>query len=146
MEAQPGPHLQLILRIQQAIDAHDLDALVDCFAGDVESVQPVHPQRTFRGADQVRKNWQQILAAVPDLRTGLVRYALGSDCAWAEWDWAGTRIDGAPQRMRGVTIQAAGPDGRAAWVRFFMEPVEVGGPDVESAIRETLAGDAAPVR
>jgi hypothetical protein len=53
-------------RLLAAMNAHDLDAFVACFAVDYESQQPAHPNRAFRGRDQVRKNWQGVFAGIPD--------------------------------------------------------------------------------
>ena len=138
----PKRPLQVIERIRQATDAHDLEALVDCFAVDVVSEQPVHPERSFRGRDQIRQNWGRIFGAVPDLRAQLLRSAEAGATAWAEWEWTGTRVDGAPHLMRGVTIIEAS-EGRVALTRFYMEPVAMDGLDVRAAIERTV-GSASP--
>src|ERR1700712_2901890 len=44
-------------RLLRAVNDHDLEALVSCFAEDYANETPVHPQRGFRGNDQVRRNW-----------------------------------------------------------------------------------------
>ncbi len=67
----------VVHRLQAATNAHDLDALVACFATDYLSEIPAHPARSFRGGEQVRRNWTQILAGVPDLHSELVREAVG---------------------------------------------------------------------
>lgn len=126
--------LGIIERLAGAINAHDPDGVADCFDDEVESVQPAHPARTFRGREQVRRNWAQILGGVPDLRATLVRCVAEGDGAWSEWHWTGTRGDGQPFEMRGVTIQRFRGDVIAS-VRFYMEPVDGGGPDVAGAIR-----------
>jgi ketosteroid isomerase-like protein len=132
--------MAVVERLQAAINARDLDALVDCFRPGYVSEAPAHPARDFVGSDQVRRNWGQILAGVPDLRAELVRSTVVGDTVWAEWDWTGTRRDGHPHHMAGVTIQ--GVDAHAiAWARFYMEPVEVGGAGNEAAI-ERAAGAA----
>lgn len=125
-------------RIAAAINEHNLEALVACFDEDVESEQPAHPARSFMGRDQVRKNWEQIFRAVPDLRAELLREAADGDTAWAEWEWSGTRLDGTPHRLRGVTILGVRGD-RAVLVRFYMEPVEQGGASIDRAVAESVA-------
>ncbi len=138
-DPQPaGEPLAVVYRLQAATNAHDLEALVDCFAADYLSEIPLHPSRTFRGAEQVRRNWSQILAAVPDLRSELVRHATDGNVAWAEWEWAGTRRDGAPHLMRGTTILAI-EDRRIAWARFYMEPVIDDGVRIETAVTQAVA-------
>ena len=128
----------VVLRLQAATNAHDLDALVDCFTTDYVSEIPLHPSRSFRGGDQVRRNWAQILAAVPDLHSELVREAVEGGVVWAEWEWTGTRRDGAPHLMRGTTI--LGVEGRRiAWARFYMEPVVDDGVRIDAAVTQAVA-------
>jgi hypothetical protein len=43
-------------RLQLAINAHDLDALADCFEPGYLSEQPLHPARSFTGQEQMRRN------------------------------------------------------------------------------------------
>jgi ketosteroid isomerase-like protein len=116
-------------RLLRAVNAHDLDALVSCFAADYVNETPVHPQRSFRGNDQVRRNWTQIFA-IADFRADVPRHSLDRDQLWTEWEMSGTRPDGAPFLMRGVVI--FGTDGdtiRSA--RFYLEPVEDTSGDVD---------------
>ena len=128
----------VVLRLQAATNAHDLDALVDCFTADYLSEIPLHPSRSFRGGDQVRRNWAQILAGVPDLHSELVREAVEGGVVWAEWEWTGTRRDGAPHLMRGTTI--LGVEGRRiAWARFYMEPVVDDGVRIDAAVTQAVA-------
>lgn len=128
-------------RLREAINAHDLDALAACFAPDYLSEFPAHPDRAFRGHEQMRRNWGQIFGGVPDLTATLAGCAVAGDTAWAEWDWRGTRRDGAPFAMRGVTVQGVA-GGRIAWVRLYMEPVEVAGAGVDIAVRRDASGAA----
>jgi ketosteroid isomerase-like protein len=133
IQAAMAPH-PVIERLQRAINAHDLDALVACFATDVVSQQPAHPARNFQGKEQIRQNWSMILGGVPDLRAELHRSAQSGDTVWSEWHWSGTRVDGAAHDMRGVTVNRV-QDDRITSVTFYMEPVEAGGADVGTAIR-----------
>jgi ketosteroid isomerase-like protein len=128
----------VVQRLLDAINEHDLERLVDCFAADYRNETPAHPSRSFVGAEQVRRNWAQILGGLPDLRAELVRFAVSGDEVWAEWDWSGTRPDGALFAMRGVTILGSGVDGRATWSRFYMEPVDPAGDDVTAAVRDAV--------
>ena len=55
MTAEPGLLMGMVTdRLLAALNAHDLDAFVDCFAADYHSEQPAHPARTFVGSDKVR--------------------------------------------------------------------------------------------
>src|SRR3954451_23178732 len=83
----------VVRRLQAAINDHDLDALVACFAPNYRNETPVHPGRSFTGSEQVRRNWTQILAAVPDLHAEIVRRSDAAGGAWVEWEWFGTRVD-----------------------------------------------------
>src|SRR4051794_19231140 len=91
-------------RLLRAVNGRDLEALVSCFAEDYANETPVHPQRGFRGNDQVRRNWGQIFAGVQDIRADIPRHSLDEDRLWTEWEMSGTRPDGAPFLMRGVVI------------------------------------------
>lgn len=137
-QATPGD--ELLAQIAQAIDAQDVDALTSVFADDVESCQPAHPGRQFRGSAQIRQNWSALFAAVPDLRAQLERSTTDGSTVWPEWAWTGTRRDGQPHHMRGVTILGE-HDGRAAWVRLYMEPVVATDEGIDRAI-ETMTDPA----
>jgi len=126
----------VIERLGQAINRHDLDALAACFAPDYLSEFPAHPDRTFRGHEQMRKNWAQIFGGVPDLTATLRSCSVAGETVWAEWEWQGTRRDGAPFAMCGVTIQGMS-GGRIAWTRLYMEPVE-GGVGSDEAVRRDV--------
>jgi len=129
----------VVRRLQAATNAHDLDALVACFAPDYLSEIPAHPARSFRGSDQVRRNWTQILAGVPDLHSELVRESVDGNVVWSEWEWSGTRRDGAPHLMRGTTIIGIEADS-IAWARFYMEPVIDDGAPVDAVVARTVGG------
>jgi hypothetical protein len=112
-------------RLRDAQNAHDLDSFVACFDLHYRSEQPVHPDRAFVGADQVRRNWAEVFAGVPDFRAELLRSASQGDTGWAEWHWHGTRTDGTHLDMRGVTIFGVRDD-RILWGRLYLEDVEPG--------------------
>lgn len=127
----------LVDRLADATDRHDLEALVACFAPGFRNETPTHPARSFVGAEQVRKNWAQIFAGVPDLRAKVIRTAIAGETAWLEWEMSGTRRDGSEHLMRGVTIFGVEQE-RLAWVRFYLEPVEMGGADIDVAVRKAV--------
>ena len=142
MDERTRDAASIIEAIGSAINGHDLEALVGCFTPTYRNETPVHPARSFEGREQVRRNWSRILGGVPDLRATLVRSAAAGDEAWAEWDWSGTRVDGASVRLRGVTIMAV-RDGRVDAARFYMEPVDDSIEDVESVVQRTMTPTAA---
>jgi hypothetical protein len=112
-------------RLRDAQNAHDLDAFVACFDERYRSEQPVHPDRAFVGRDQVRINWAAVFAGVPDFRAELLRSTGQGDTGWAEWHWHGTRTDGTRLAMRGVTIFGIRDD-RIVWGRLYLEDVQPG--------------------
>ena len=133
---------RVILSLQQAINDHDLDAMAACFDPDYDSDQPAHPDRSFRGREQVRKNWTQILGAVPDLKAELKSWAANGDEVWTEWEWRGTGREGSPWVMRGVTILGLRDD-VVAWMRLYMELVEESGAGIEQTVAD-LVGERPP--
>jgi hypothetical protein len=56
--SERGPRA-FLRRLQRAVNDHDIEALVSCFAEDYVNETPAHPLRGFSGRDQVRKNWTQ---------------------------------------------------------------------------------------
>lgn len=142
MQTATGP-LSVIERLNDALNRHDLDALMACFAPDYASEFPAHPDRAFRGHAQMRKNWTQIFSGVPDIAATLLRSVAAGDTAWGEWDWRGTRADGAPFAMRGVTVVGVSDD-QIIWAHMYMEPVETSGTGSDAAIQRA-AGSGAPI-
>ena len=123
----------VIDRLVAATNAHDLDALVDCFAPEYVNETPVHPARGFRGRDQVRRNWGTIFGAVPDIAARIVRRVVDGDRVWTEWEMTGTRRDGAPHLMAGVIIFGVAGE-QIVSARFYLEPVDSADGDVNAAV------------
>jgi ketosteroid isomerase-like protein len=138
-----GEQLAMVERLRQATDDHDLDALVDCFAVDYRNETPAHPGRGFDGREQVRTNWERIFAGVPDISASVLHTVVDGDAVWSEWEMRGTRPDGQPHLMRGVIIFGVA-DGRAAWARFYLEPVDAGEGGVDAAIAKVVDAGATP--
>ena len=127
----------LVARLQAATNAHDIDAIVACFAANYRNETPAHPARGFVGREQVRKNWEQIVAFIPDLKADVTRHAVDGQTIWTEWEHRGIRRDGTPHLMRGTIIFGVG--GLIEWARFYLEPVEVGAGSVDDAVRRQVA-------
>ena len=117
----------VIERLHSAINRHDIDALMDCFEPDVRNELPTRPQRGFRGREELRSYWEQIIGTEGQFSAKLLRSTRADDIAWAEWCWHGERADGTPFARAGVTIYGLRGE-RIAWMRLYMEPVE-GDPD-----------------
>jgi ketosteroid isomerase-like protein len=129
--------LDVVNRLVMATNDHDIDALVDCFAAEYVNETPAHPQRGFRGRDQIRRNWTTIFAGVPDITTRVVASIDDGHNVWTEWEMSGTRGDGAPHAMAGVIIFGVS-DNRIVSARFYLEPVEQTSGDVNAAVERAL--------
>jgi limonene-1,2-epoxide hydrolase len=122
-------------RLERATNDHDLEALVECFAEDYRNETPAHPARGFHGREQVRSNYRQLFAGIPDLRARVLRSTEDGAVVWSEWEMSGTRRDGADHLMRGVVIFEVSEE-RATCARFYLEPVDRGDGDADAAVRE----------
>jgi ketosteroid isomerase-like protein len=121
-------------RLCEATNAHDLDRIVECFTDDYVNENPVHPARGFRGREQVRRNWTQIFAAVPDLTVRVIRSDRVGETVWSEWEMRGTRPDGGQHLMRGVMLFGlAGEEAQS--MRLYLEPVDSSPTDIDEAVR-----------
>jgi ketosteroid isomerase-like protein len=128
---------EMMDRLLSAMNGHDLDAFVACFAADYVSQQPAHPGRHFRGSDQVRKNWEGVFAGVPDFTAELVLSAMTDDgVEVGEWRWHGTYRDGSPFAMQGVIVTGVRHN-QIAWGRLYMEPIERDGANIDEMVQET---------
>jgi hypothetical protein len=129
----------VIERLHKAQNQHDLDAFVACFAQDYQSEQPLHPDRAFRGREQVRRNWSSIFSEIPDFQSELLRSAVDDETVWAEWHWYGTRATGGRFDWRGVTLFGVRDD-CIAWGRLYMEPLQQTGSGINSAVKSMTHG------
>ena len=124
---------EVIERMAEALNRHDLEAFVGCFAPNYRSEQPAHPNRGFGGREQVRKNWSGMFESFPDFEAQLLRHAADERVVWGEWRWRASGLD-----MAGVTVMGVEGD-RVVWARLYMEPVEENGQDIDEAMR-TITG------
>lgn len=146
MATEPEAAGTVIERLHRAMNEHDLEALVACFAPGYRSTFPAHPARAFEGDAQVRRNWTRIFAGLHDFRAELLRRAVQGDTHWSEWRWYGTQPDGSAAEMRGVTLFGVEGD-RIVWGRLYMEPLETGGGGIDAAVERLATGaPAAPQR
>jgi hypothetical protein len=86
----------------QAVNDHQLETLAASFDDDYVNETPSHPQRSFRGNAQVKKNWAQIFASVPDVTARAVGSAVDGERVWVELEMSGSKVDGGSFLMRGV--------------------------------------------
>ena len=128
---------EVMNRVLGALNAHDLDAFVACFAPGYRSEQPAHPDRAFHGSDKVRENWASVFSGVPDFKADLLLSATTDEgVEIGEWSWRGTYTDGSPFAMQGVTVMGI-EGGRIAWGRLYMEVIEEDGSGIDQMVRDT---------
>ena len=133
----------MLERLWEATNSHDAARLASLFAEDYRSVQPLHPGRAFGGRAQVLANWSSVFEGVPDFTAELVAFSVDGETEWGEWDWRGRHRDGSPFAMCGVTILVL-RDGLIVEGRLYMEPVELGGGDIDAAVQQLYKPPAAP--
>lgn len=118
-----------------AVASHQAERVAECFREDCRFELPVHPARGFTGRDQARQNWSMIFETVPDLRVELVDAAHDGDTCWAEWSYTGTRTDGTPHLMRGVTIIKVDGTSRLREARFYVDFVDADGASISEHLQ-----------
>jgi limonene-1,2-epoxide hydrolase len=121
-------------QLHNAMNQHDLEAMLQCFDPDYRSEQPLHPNRGFGGKEQVRKNWSAIFESFPDFEATLLRHTADEGTVWSEWHWTATGLN-----MAGVTLLGV-EDDRIVWGRLYMEPIEEAGENIDEAVKRMTAG------
>ncbi|KAM3102823.1 nuclear transport factor 2 family protein [Phormidesmis sp. 146-20] len=123
----------VLLKMEAAINAHDIDAFVNCFIRDFVGEHPVHPEQNLIGAEQVRKNWTALFAQVPDIQAKLITHTIADELGWSEWQWQGNPTNGTELDMRGVVVVGL-RENTIAWARLYMEQLaQVGQADILKA-------------
>ena len=130
-----GEAMDVVTRFVNACNRHDAEGVYACLHPDFDSIQPMYPSRNFRGADQVRRNWQAIFDAEPGFRLTVLRSAPADDTIWLELHGAGRDAE-----VAGVFIMGVQGD-RIRWARIYsalVEPVPAGVVDepATGALRE----------
>lgn len=113
----------VIDRMVVALNMHDLEGAAMLMHQDYRSEQPAHPSFAFVGRAQMRANWEAMFTGIPDFTAELCRSVDDGDTTWSEWHWSGTRSDGQPFEMRGVTLFEI-RDGQVVAGRLYMEDVD----------------------
>ena len=125
----------VVERLTAAMNRHDLEGAVALVHEDYRSEQPAHPGRAFVGRKQMRANWAAMFAGIPDFRAEQTRSVQDGDTVWSEWRWTGTRTDGKPFEVRGVTLFEI-RDHRISAGTLYLEDVERRAGDIEDAVQE----------
>ena len=129
----------VVRSLHRATADHDLDRIVAHFAADYALDDPIRPDRSFRGADQVRRNWAGILAGMPDLAVDERRLVADGPTVWTEVVLSGHRGDGSEQVLRGVMIFHV-EGGVIDSGTFYLAPVVRDGIDADAAVRTVTSG------
>ncbi len=131
--------MSVVTKFVNACNRHDADGVGACLHPDFDSIQPMYPNRNFRGADQVRRNWQAIFDAEPGFRLTVLRSASTEDTIWLELHGAGRDAE-----VAGVFVMGVQGD-RIRWARIYsalVEPVADAGEGAAPApLREVRSGD-----
>jgi ketosteroid isomerase-like protein len=125
--------IDVIDRLVDAMNRHDLDGAAALMDDDYRSEQPLHPARAFVGRAQMRANWEAMFAGIPDFHAELGRSVRDGDTTWSEWHWSGTRLDGQAFEVRGVTLFQIRDDKIIAG-RLYMEDVDLEGGDIAESV------------
>lgn len=113
----------LLEQMRAALDAHDLDAFESFFHEDYVGERPRHPEAAPSTRADARRNWEEVIRDVPDLRVEVPAAVQDGDRIWTEWRAYGTARSGVKLEISGVIIFGV-RDGRVAWSRMYLEPVE----------------------
>jgi ketosteroid isomerase-like protein len=141
----PGPvgdPRAVIDRLTAAQNAHDVEGMLACFEERYQSDQPLFPDRSFQGIDQVRANWSAVLGSVPDFHAEVIRSAVEDGVVFAEVHWTGTKANGTPLEERGVLILGIHDD-RIAWGRLYVDEVHSEGAGIDAVVRRMAGTDSA---
>ena len=125
--------MSVVTRFVNACNRHDADGIYACLHPDFDSIQPMYPARNFRGADQVRRNWQAIFDAEPGFRLTVLRQAAADDTVWLELHGAGDEAE-----VAGVFVMGIQGD-RVRWARIYSALVEPLPPGMEPHVPSSPA-------
>ena len=128
----------VVRSLHRAVVAHDLEGMVAHFAPDYVLENPVHPDRGFRGSDQVRRNWSHLLASLAGLELEERRLVADGPTVWTEIVIRGRLADGTEQVLCGVMIFRI-DGGLIAAGTFYLEPVARDGLDADAALHALTA-------
>ena len=125
----------VVERLAALMNEHDLARVTALIHQDYRSEQPVHPGRAFVGRAQMEANWRAMFDGIPDFHAEIVRSVQDGETVWTEWHWTGSRSDGEPFEMRGVTLFEVQQDQIVAG-RLYFEEVAEEDPGIEDVVKE----------
>jgi len=128
----------VVERLAALMNEHDLPGAAALMHQDYRSEQPAHPGRAFVGRAQMEANWKAMFDGIPDFHAELVRSVQDGETVWAEWHWTGSRSDGEPFEVRGVSLFEVQHDQIVAG-RLYLEDVVRDDAGIEEAV-QALSG------
>ena len=107
--------LDVLARMLDGFNRHDLDAIMALFAEDCVFESPRGPDRwgrRFVGKEEVRRGLAARFEGIPDVRYGDDDHFACGDRGVSEWTLTGTTVDGERVDVRGCDLWTLGDDGR----------------------------------
>jgi ketosteroid isomerase-like protein len=138
MSAKSQPAAERFMAAVQAFEADGrAEPLVGLFAPEAEVSNLVH---TARGADGVRRFWQEYRAAFREVRSTFTAVVAGENGAALEWESSGALPTGAPIRYRGVSVIELDGD-RVRRFRTYYDTAAFAAPAVDPAATDSRNPD-----
>jgi len=106
--------LQVLQRVLDAFNAHDVDAIMEHFAEDCVFDSPRGPDRwgrRFIGKAEVRRGLAARFEGIPDVSYGEADHFVCDRRGVSEWTLTGTDLDGNRIEVRGCDLWTIGDDG-----------------------------------
>ena len=99
--------VEMLQRLVDAFNAHDLDAVMSFFVDDPVLVMPRGPYpwgRRLQGREEVRAGLASRFAGIPDVHYGDDRHWVSGDRGGLEWLLTGTTTQGERVEVRGCDL------------------------------------------
>ena len=125
------------LRFVEAMNQGDIDAVTAAFHPDFEMIVPQHPARGFKGREQEVKNMEYLLTNYPDLRIEVVRMVESGSEVWTENHLTATGLEMAAVVIFDIDRETDSIRGG----RFYSEPVDREGPQIDEWMRNLGSGE-----
>ena len=110
-----GTKVELLRRVTDAFNRHDLDAIMSAFSEDCVFESPRGPDpwgTRFVGSAAVRGGLALRFDGIPDVHYGDDAHVACGDRGFSEWTLTGTTTDGERIEVRGCDLWTFAPDGR----------------------------------
>lgn len=99
--------VEMLQRVADAFNAHDLDAVMSFFVEDpvLEMPRGPHPWgQRFQGQEEVRAGLASRFAGIPDVHYGDASHWVSGDRGCSEWLLTGTTLQGVRIEVRGCDL------------------------------------------